>query len=105
MLDLSLSKPSEVVKRLCERLRSERLAQQLTQAEVAARAGIATNTVSSLESGRSVGFENLVRIAMVLGRGKELEALFMPALESLDDLRRYEQGAKRQRIRSKRGNV
>lgn len=102
MLDLSFSKPSEVVRRLCERLRVERLALQLTQAEVAARAGIATNTVSSLESGRSVGFENLVRIAMVLGRGKELEALFMPTLESLDDLLRYEQGAKRQRIRSKR---
>lgn len=99
MLDLSLSKPAEIVKRLCERLRSERLAQRLTQAEVAGRAGIATNTVSSLEAGRSVNFENLVRIAMVLGRGQELEMLFQPRVESLDDLQRYEEAAKRQRIK------
>lgn len=102
MMDLSLSKPSEIVKRLCERLRKERLAQQMTQADVAGRAGIGTNTVSNLEAGRNVGFENLVRVAMVLGRSQELEALFLPKLESIDDIRRYEEGTRRQRIRRKR---
>ena len=71
----------------------ERLAQEMTQADVAGRAGIGTNTVSNLEAGRNVGFENLVRVAMVLGRTKELEALFPPKLESLDDIRRYEESA------------
>ena len=46
MLDLNFSKPDEIVKRLCERLRMERLAQEMTQADVAGRAGIGTNTVS-----------------------------------------------------------
>ncbi len=101
MLDLSLSKPSEIVKRLCERLRTERLALQMTQAEVAARAGIGTNTVSNLETGRNVGFENLVRVAMVLGRSKELEGLFLPKLDSLEDIMRYENTAKRQRTKRK----
>lgn len=105
MLDLSFSKPGEVVKRLCERLRTERLAQQMTQAEVAARAGIGTNTVSNLEAGRNVGFENVVRVAMVLGRVKEFEGLFLPKLESLDDIRRYEDGAKRQRIKRRSGHA
>ncbi|MCK9513919.1 MAG: helix-turn-helix domain-containing protein [Pigmentiphaga sp.] len=105
MLDLSFSKPSEVVKRLCERLRTERLAQQMTQAEVAARAGIGANTVSNLEAGRNVGFENVVRVAMVLGRVKEFEGLFLPKLESLDDIRRYEDGAKRQRIKRRSGHA
>ncbi|WP_416424989.1 helix-turn-helix transcriptional regulator [Pseudomonas sp. App30] len=105
MLDLSLTKPAEVVKRLCERLRTERLAQQMTQAQVAARAGVATNTVSNLEAGRNVGFEALVRVAMVLGRGKELEGLFLPKLESIDDIRRYENSAQRQRSRRKADNA
>ena len=105
MLDLSFSKPEEIVKRLCERLRMERLAQQMTQADVAGRAGIGTNTVSNLEAGRNVGFENLVRVAMVLGRTKELEALFLPKLESLDDIRRYEESATRQRIKRKPGHA
>lgn len=101
MLDLGFSKPGEIVKRLCERLRTERLAQQMTQADVAGRAGVATNTVSNLESGRNVGLESIVRVAMVLGRGKELEGLFLPRLESLEDIRRYENSAQRQRSRRK----
>ncbi|MBN1087372.1 helix-turn-helix transcriptional regulator [Erwinia aphidicola] len=99
MIDLTLSKPGEVVKLLCERLRKERLTQQMTQADVASRAGIGVNTVSNLEAGRNVGFENLVRVAMVLGRGKELEALFMPQIDSIDDLLRYEKSTARQRVK------
>lgn len=58
MLDLSFSKPNEIVQRLCERMRIERLAQGMTQTDLAGRAGIGTNTVSNLEAGRNVGFEN-----------------------------------------------
>ncbi|MFJ2485851.1 helix-turn-helix transcriptional regulator [Pseudomonas sp. NPDC087639] len=105
MLDLSLSTASEIVKRICQRLRTERLALEMTQADVAARAGIGTNTVSNLEAGRNVGFDNLVRVAMVLGRGKELEDLFLPKLETLDDLIRYENTAKRHRIKRKADNA
>lgn len=100
-MDLSLSKPSEVFKQLCARLRTERLALQLTQAEVAGRAGIGTNTVSNLEAGRNVGFESVVRVAMVLGKFKDLENLFIPNLDSLEDVRRYEAGAHRHRAKRK----
>ncbi|CAH0128125.1 helix-turn-helix domain-containing protein [Pseudomonas mediterranea] len=105
MLDLGFSKPDEIVKRLCERLRMERLAQQMTQAEVAGRAGIGTNTVSNLEAGRNVGFENVVRVAMVLGRSKELEGLFLPVLDSIEDIRLYEHISKRHRATRKPDNA
>ena len=65
-MDLIFKKPEEVVALLCERLRKERLYLEMTQADVAARAGIGVNTVSNLEAGRNVSFENLVRVAMVL---------------------------------------
>lgn len=100
-MDLSLQKPGEIVKLLCERLRQERIARQMTQSEVAARAGVGVNTVSNLESGKNVGFESVVRVAMVLGRLQELEQLFQPKLESLDDLRRYEESLNRQRIKKR----
>lgn len=105
MLDLSFSKPSEIVKRLCDRLRTERLALQMTQADVAGRAGVGTNTVSNLEAGRNVGFENVVRVAMVLGRTKELEGLFLPKLDSLEDIRRYENSVNRHRAKRKPDNA
>ncbi|HGF6561711.1 MULTISPECIES: helix-turn-helix transcriptional regulator [Providencia] len=98
-MDLSLSKPSEIVKKLCERLRLERLTLKMTQADVAERAGVSANTVSNLEAGRNVSFENMIRIAMVLGRSKELEGLFMPNLNSIDDIVRYDESKNRQRVK------
>jgi transcriptional regulator with XRE-family HTH domain len=105
MMDLSFSKPDEIVKLLCERLRKERLARQMTQADVAARAGIGVNTVSNLEAGRSVAFESVIRVAVVLGRLNELEALFKPRLDSVDDMLRYENSANRHRVKRKSSNA
>ncbi|MFJ3469163.1 helix-turn-helix transcriptional regulator [Pseudomonas sp. NPDC090201] len=104
-MDLSLSKPSEIVRLLCERLRKERLTRHMTQAEVAGRAGVGVNTVSNLEAGRNVSFESVVRIAMVLGRHHDLEQLFQPKLESLDDILRYESSSQRHRARGKRNDA
>ncbi len=64
-MDLKLRKPEEVVALLCERLRKERLYLEITQADVAS---IGVNTVSNLEAGRNVSFENLVRINYQLSR-------------------------------------
>lgn len=100
-MDLRFRKPEEVVALLCERLRKERLYLEMTQADVAARAGIGVNTVSNLEAGRNVSFENLVRVAMVLGRLQELEKLFKPHLNSVDDILRYESNTAHQRIKTK----
>ena len=101
IMDLKFREPEEVVGLLCERLRKERLYLEMTQADVAARAGIGVNTVSNLEAGRNVSFENLVRVAMVLGRLQELEELFKPHLNSVDDILRYESNTARQRIKRK----
>lgn len=100
-MDLFIKNSNEVVKLLCDRLRKERLNQQMTQAEVAQRAGVGVNTVSNLEAGKNVSFENLVKVAMVLGRLKELEQLFQPKLESIDDIIHYEKNSSRQRIKRK----
>ena len=59
------------------------------------------NTVSNLEAGKNVGFENLVKVAMVLGYGDALESLFKPRIDSLDDILRYEKSAARQRVKRK----
>ena len=104
-MDLGFSTSREIVERLSKRLRQERLAQKLTQADVAARAGVGVNTVSNLEAGRNVSFDSVVRVAMLLGRVEELEGLFKPRLESLNDFLRYEESAHRQRIRPKRDHA
>ena len=98
-MDLSFSTPQEIVHRVCERLRVERVAQSMTQGELAARAGVSKSTNSNVESGQSVRFEYIVRVAMALGRANELENLFQPAIDSIADVNRYEATATRQRVR------
>ena len=100
-MDLTLNTATDIVKLLCNRLRKERLARQMTQADVAARSGVGVNTVSNLEAGKNVGFENLVKVAMVLGYGDALEGLFKPRIDSRDDIVRYEKSAARQRVKRK----
>mgnify|MGYP006342725183 FL=1 len=100
-MDLYFTKPEEVVTLLGERLRKQRLFLEMSQAEVAARAGVGVNTVSNLEAGRNVSVENLVRIAMVLCRLNELQELFKPQLNSVNDILRYESQSKRHRIKRK----
>lgn len=102
MLNLSFNKPGEVIKRLCARLRTERLALNMTQADLAGRSGIAKNTLSNLEAGRNVGFEAVVRVAIALGRHNELDGLFLPKLDSIEDIQRYESSAQRVRTKKKR---
>lgn len=104
-MDLTLNTATDIVKLLCKRLRKERLARQMTQADVAARSGVGVNTVSNLETGKNVGFENLVKVAMVLGYGDALEGLFKPRIDSLDDILRYEKSAARQRIKRKNSDA
>ncbi|WP_088458596.1 helix-turn-helix domain-containing protein [Acinetobacter soli] len=100
-MDLNFVKPEEVVTLLGERLRKQRLFLEMSQAEVASRSGVGVNTVSNLEAGRNVSIENLVRIAMVLGRLHELQELFQPQLNSVNDILRYENQSKRHRIKRK----
>lgn len=104
-MELTLNTATDIVKLLCNRLRKERLARQMTQADVAARSGVGVNTVSNLETGKNVGFENLVKVAMVLGYGDALEGLFKPKIDSLDDILRYEKSAARQRVKRKNSDA
>lgn len=52
-----------------------------------------------------MGFENLVRVAVVLGYGDALKALFKPKIDSLDDILRYEKSATRQRVKRKNSDA
>lgn len=101
-MELLFPTASEITQLLCSRLKQERLLREWTQAELARRADISISTLSNLETGRNTSFETLVRVAMVLGRTKELTALFQPQIQSLDDIKRLELARQRQRIREKK---
>ena len=102
MLDFNLASADEVCQHLGQRLRSRRLAQLLTQAELAARAGVSTGTVRTLEATGAVSADSLVRVALTLGLAPLLQGLFeAPPPTSIAQLERAQamprQRAPRQR--------
>jgi transcriptional regulator with XRE-family HTH domain len=77
MLSLNLSTADEIGRELGVRLRLHRLAQNLQQAELAARAGVSEGTVRNLEKKGQATLESLLRVVMALGLVNELSELFV----------------------------
>lgn len=102
MFDFSLASATEVCQHLGQRLRSRRLAQLLTQAELAARAGVSTGTVRTLEATGAVSADSLVRVALTLGLAPGLQDLFKaPPPQSIAQLEQA-QATPRQRAPRRR---
>ena len=68
---------SAILDLLGERVKQERLNQNITQAELAQRAGINRIVLTSLENGRGCTLANMIRILRILGRTGQLD-LFLP---------------------------
>lgn len=92
MDDLGHMTDEAVLERLGERLSRFRLDRNLTQADLAAEAGVHKNTVFRLEAGGSTQLKNLVRVLRVLGLLDRLDALVpepVPSpLRQLEELER-----------------
>jgi transcriptional regulator with XRE-family HTH domain len=83
------------------RLARARLERNLTQAALAAEAGVSRSTIKRLEAGGSSQLANLIRVLRALGWLGNLAALFPAA--SIRPLQALERdGARRQRAWSKR---
>ena len=68
--------PESVCLALAERVRSRRLAQQLTQKGLAARAGVAYGTLKKFERTGRISLESLLKLALVLDALDEFSLLF-----------------------------
>lgn len=83
---------------LGQRAKRLRLAQNVSQKELAARAGLSFGTVRNLEAGKSISLEHFVGILEALGRIADLENVlaYEPSL-SIQQLEKLEQAGRRQR--------
>ena len=91
-----------ILRELGGRLSAARLARNLTQAALAAQAGVAKRTVERLESGEAATqLSGFIRVCRVLGLLERLDALVPePTLGPMTQLKL--QGRKRQRASSRK---
>ena len=88
MLDINLASAQEVCEQIGRRLRAQRLAALLSQAELAARAGVSTGTVRTLEASGLISTDSLVRLVLALGLASNLQHLFELPLQSVAQMER-----------------
>lgn len=101
MLDFAFASCQEVCAELGQRLKRQRLAQALTQKDLAERAGVAPGTVKNLEGKGVSSLESTIRIVMALGLVDELAHLFeLKAVQSIAQMERA-QLAERKRAPSR----
>ena len=78
--------PSEISETLGKRLKQQRLYQNLTQAELAQKAGIGLSTVSRIELGAGGTLDNVIRYAMSVGLVNEFAELFADKPKTIDEV-------------------
>ena len=83
---------SDLLSRTGEQIRTRRLAMGMTQADAAARAGVAYRTWRRMEKDCSASIEDLIRAAIALRCEQGLACLFpQPAASSMDELLKHQQ--------------
>lgn len=78
MLAIKLTSPTDAIRNVAMRARSVRLAQNLTQEGLAARAGVSLGGLKLFESTGKASFETVAKIAFALGAETEIDKLFPP---------------------------
>jgi len=72
---LFLKTNEEIVRELGQRARRRRLERRISQQDVAAKAGVHTNTVRALEAGKDIRLHSLVGILRALGGAGDIDAV------------------------------
>ncbi|EPZ15513.1 hypothetical protein M622_15545 [Thauera terpenica 58Eu] len=93
----ALSLPEEVLFALGTRLRKQRLAQSLTQRDLAHMAGLSLGALRKLESDGQCSLATLVRVVQALGLSAELDELFVLKRQSIAQMEQAQAVEQRQR--------
>ena len=96
-MSIKLSSSDEVCATLGARVRQLRLSQNLTQAELGARAGVSFGAVRKLESNGQTTLATFVKCVQALGAAGDLEAVLTPPARSIAQLEKNFQAARRLR--------
>ena len=104
MLTFKLATTEEICAALGSRLKAERLAQGMLQADLAVRAGVSRGTVKTFENTGQCTVHSLVRMVRSLGLEGELQELFVPRIRSIAEMERSA-GGRRQRATRKQRSV
>ena len=100
-LDFSISSSATIAGALCKRLEEIRLGQNISQAELARRAGVSRSTMTRIADGQSISLDSFIRVMKALGLADHLARLLPDPEVRPVELVRHE-GQHRRRASGKR---
>lgn len=86
MLDFTFATAPELCQEFAQRLKTQRMRLELSQPELAARAGLALGTVSGFEKTGKGTLETFFRLLLALGLVHELQTIFTQRPLSIKEL-------------------
>ena len=92
---------ASILQSIGNKVKEWRLEQDLSQRDAAIKAGVALSTVQSIEYGKSISLENLIRILRILGRLDILNIFLEPKEISPLQYQKFQQGLKHRERASK----
>jgi transcriptional regulator with XRE-family HTH domain len=101
-MDISIKSPEELQQLLGEGVRAQRIARELTQRDLAAKAGISSQAVAKLERAKGSTVETLVRVLHALRATQIIETL--AAQPQVSPLALLRSARPPQRVRHRRAN-
>ena len=99
---LTVAPTDKILQTLGQRIRAQRLAQNLPQRALAEMAGLSLGALRKLESSGQCSLETLVRAVQALGLASELEDLFKLKRQSIAQMEQAEAASQRQRAPRRR---
>lgn len=96
-MNFSFALPAEILSALGVRLRAQRLAQAMSQRDLAEMAGLSLGALRKLEHDGQCSLETLVRVVQALGLVSELDDLFVMRRQSIAQMEQVEALSLRQR--------
>jgi cytoskeletal protein RodZ len=94
-MHFGLASITEILSELGGRLRAQRLAQGISQEDLAARAGTTSRTIKKIERDGRCTLETFLRCVMALGLIDEMESLLQLKVQSIAQMVRAEQAPRR----------
>ncbi len=99
-VNVLLRTPKEVMRDCAKRVKALRIEQNISQVVLAERVGVAVGTVKRFEKTGEIQFNHLLKVALVLGRLDDFNALF-PVADKPQSLFGLKETKPRQRARRK----
>ena len=95
MVHFGLATTAEIAEELAAKLRAHRLSQNISQRELAARAGISNKTLTTFEQSGRVSLDVFLRIVAALGLSESLSTLFELKQQTIKEMEAAQQRRQR----------